>query len=343
MRLLVGIGTMAVGLTLLSVAGETMTQEGEPAQTNPAPASPGGAFDPASLSPFTEGKPYLGRYETGLYGGGGNEMPKAHQEAGLRLAAGIQPLDASGKADAESGKIIALVLGHSNTHDYFSALQEHFRRHAARLRGGFELLDAAVGGQQLPEIRPLKGRVWDKAAALLDRPGYSPCQVQVLFLHTTYPGAHNQAKRPPGPFPETMQKMRQDLAAVLEHCARIYPNLKLAYLTCDGLRHYTGFEPHVWQEAFAVKWLIEAQVKGEDWAAYEAREARDGKEARPRRLPWLAWGPYIWDNTWDRGYFTDGVHPAAKAREIFVGKYAKFLLTDPVSKAWLARPGKPEE
>ena len=39
--------------------------------------------------------------------------------------------------------------------------------------------------------------------------------------------------------------MQADLAKVLEHCVTLYPNLKIAYLTCDGFRHYTGFEPHV--------------------------------------------------------------------------------------------------
>jgi len=295
----------------------------------PATSASAGAADPLALPLFTEGKPYLGTYETGLYPGGGNEMPQAHREAGLKPASQIQPLDASGAPNAESGKILALVLGHSNTHDYFSALQQHLQRHAHRLRKGFELLDAAVGGQQLQEIRPLAGRVWDKAAKLLERPGYSPRQVQVLFLHTTYHGAFNRERHPPRPFPQTMQQMQQDLAAVLEHCRRIYPNLRIAYLTCDGFRHHTGFEPHVWQEAFAVKWLIQDHVQGKDEAGFA------GREGRPGRLPWLCWGPYIWDNRWDSSYFTDGVHPAAKAKEIFVTRYTRFLLNDPVAKAWL--------
>ena len=388
------IGLSVIGLLLL-LRAPSMSQQGNPPNgpgndpaVVPAPAAAPGAAaapdsgpgDPLTLPLFTEGKLYLGKHETGLYPGGGNEMPDAHRQAGLKLAATIQPLDASGKPDGESGKVVALVLGHSNAHDYFSTLQRHFQRHAGQLRKGFELLDAAGGGQQLPEIRPLKGPVWNKAAQLLARPGYSPRQVQVLFLHTTYHGAHNGGKRPPGPFPQTMQKMRQDLAAVLEHCARIYPDLKIAYLTCDGFRHYTGFEPHVWQEAFAVKWLIQDQIQGKrgdstlsqpdagggdgstpsDTAASSpADERKSGispsagsspsspsspsagsspSSPSSGRLPWLCWGPYIWDNTWDRSYFNDGVHPAAKSKEIFVAKYAKFLMTDPVAKAWLLPP-----
>jgi hypothetical protein len=275
---------------------------------------------------------YLEKYPTGLYPDGGNDIPKAHQQAGVRAAAAIRPLDAAGKPDEQNGKIIGLVLGHSNCQMYFTALQEHLRQHAARLNPRFEMLNAAVGGQQLPEIHQLKGPVWNRAATLLSRPGYSPQQVQVLFLHTTYHGAGNAQKRPPGPFPQTMQRMQKDLAEVLEHCLKTYPNLRLAYLTCDGFRHFTGYEPHVWQEAFALKWLIESQVRGEEGTAFEDRPGQ------PRRLPWLQWGPYIWDNTWDMSYFTDGVHPAPKAREIFVRKYMEYLSADPVARGWLLKP-----
>jgi hypothetical protein len=174
--------------------------------------------------------------------------------------------------------------------------------------------------------------VWDKAAQALARPGYSPKQVQVLFLHTTYHGAGNRGNAPARAFPETMQKMQGDLAAVLGHVVKEYPNVKVAYLTADGLRRFTGFEPHVWQEGFAFKWLIEAQIRGEDALAFE-----DQGEKR-RRVPWVQWGPYIWDPTWDRSYFTDGVHPSPKARGIFVEKYWGMLSKDPVARGWFLKP-----
>ena len=292
-------------------------------------------FDPASLKPFTGGGLYLDKHPTGLYPDGKNEIPEAHRKAGERVAATIRPLDAEGKVDQANGRILALVLGHSNCSMYFSAFQEHLKKHSDQLNPKFELLNAAVGGQQLPEISQLKGKVWEKADQLLSRPGYSPRQVQVLFLHTTYHGAGNRGGMPPRPFPETMKKMHQDLGAVLAHCVKTYPNLRVAYLTCDGFRHYTGFEPHVWQEAFAFKWLIESQMKGEEGTGFQ------DKEGKPRLLPWLQWGPYIWDNTWDRSCFTDGVHPAPKAREIFVNKYWDFLRTDPVAGPWLWKDGRP--
>jgi hypothetical protein len=309
------------------------------------------APDVSGLPPFDAGGLYLGRHEMGLYPGGKAEIPEAHRKAGERIASAIRPLDAAGNPDEKGGRIIALVLGHSNCRMYFDALGAHLAGRRAELHASFELLTPGTaaepvccsadgrrgsGGQQLPEIRRLEGPVWERAAQLLSRPGYSPMQVQVLFLHTTYHQWKNPGK-PPGPFPETMEKMRADLAAVLEHCVKTWPNLRIAYLTPDGLRRFTGFEPHVWQEAFALKWLIGSQIEGREGTAFEDH---DGK---PRKLPWLAWGPYIWDGSWDRSFFTDGVHPAPKARAIFVRKYWDRLRDDPVAGHWLLkgyRPGR---
>jgi outer membrane protein assembly factor BamB len=287
-------------------------------------------FDPATLQRFTEGRKYRDEFETGLYPGGKNEMPQAHRQAGERIAATIRPLDVAGAVDEQNGRILALVLGHSNCSMYFGALQRYLAQQRDRLHPRFELMNAAVGGQQLPEIVALRGGVWDRAQSLLDsRPGYSRQQVQVLFLHTTYHGASNGRRLPPRPFPEVMQNMQRDLDKVLAYCVERFPNLKIAYLTCDGFRHFTGFEPHVYQEAFALKWLIESQLRGEASTRFEGPE---------RRLPWLTWGPYIWDHTWDRSYFTDGVHPAPKALEIFVDKYWQHLARDTVARPWLLAP-----
>ncbi len=287
-------------------------------------------FDLAALRPFTAGTEYQG-FATGLYPGAKNQMPGAHRKAGESVASTIRPLDADGRPNARSGKILALVLGHSNCSMYFRAFQAYLESQRALLHPSFELFNAAVGGQQLPQIVRLSGSVWANADRMLaGRPGYSAKQVQVLFLHTTYHGAGNRQQTPPGRFPETMRQMQRDLATVLKHCLEVYPNLKIAYLTCDGLRHFTNFEPHVYREAFAMKWLIESQINHEPGTAFVGAD---------RQLPWLEWGPYIWDNAWDRSFFTDGVHPAPKAQQIFVDKYWDHLRRDSVARFWLFRSG----
>ncbi|MBI3832177.1 MAG: carbon-nitrogen family hydrolase [Planctomycetes bacterium] len=285
-------------------------------------------FDVSTLRRFTDGAPYLGEFETGLYPGASNRIPEAHQAAGIRIAASLRPLDKDGRSDPESGKIAALVLGHSNCNQYFNAVGRILDEKRSELNNAFVLLNAAIGGQQLPQIVELKGKVWDRTNDLLAQQNLATSQIQALFLHTTWVGASNRDKQPPGAFPAEMQTMQRAMVTVLAHCVKLFPNLKLAYLTCDGLRHYTNFEPHVWREAFALKWLIASQIRGEKGTAFEGPE---------RVLPWLQWGPYHWDNHWDETYFTDGVHPAPHAERIFASKYFKFLKNDPVARGWLVR------
>jgi hypothetical protein len=284
-------------------------------------------FDLSSLKLFTDGSPYLEKYETGLYPGGKNIIPEEHRKEGEKIATSIVPRDANGKVDAQNGKILALILGHSNCKQYFGALINHASKNTEKLNPRFQFVNSAVNAQQLPEISTLEGGVWDQSKTLLTGE-LSAQQVQVLFLHTTYHRFKNKNNAPTGPFPETMQAMQRDLTKVLEHCVKLYPNLKIAYLTCDGHRHFTGFEPHVWQEAFAYKWLIESQIQKKTGTEYDGAS---------KKLPWLQWGPYFWDNTWDHSYFSDGVHPADKARDIFIEKYWNHLSSDPVAKKWMFR------
>src|SRR6266542_834888 len=52
----------------------------------------------------------------GLYPNGANTRPPAHESAGMRIATNeIIPLNASGSTDTNSGKIVLLSLGVSNT------------------------------------------------------------------------------------------------------------------------------------------------------------------------------------------------------------------------------------
>lgn len=312
---------LSVGL--LSAAGPTAPVRAERSE----------AFDPRSLPLFTEGKVYLGEHETGLYPGAESGIPPAHLESGLRVARSIQPLDREGRPDPRDGRIVAVVKGHSNATLYFTALQALFAERSGELNDRFVFVVGSVAGQQLPEILRLEGPVWEKSARGIRRAGCTPAQVQALFLHTTASGPGNRTGRgpPPPPFPESMRRMERDVAAVLAHSLEVYPNLRVAYLTTDGSRHFTGMEPHVWREAFAIKWLIQSQIEGKPGTAFE-----DGPGG-PRRLPWLCWGPYIWDGSWDAARFRDGVHPTPETCRQVAEAYWRHLRTDPVARGWLHR------
>lgn len=287
----------------------------------------GGSFDPSTLKPFTDGSLYLGKYETGLYPGGKNEIPEKHRIAGEKIAATITPLNKEGKPDEKNGKIIGVSMGHSICRQFYDEFKVELKDKSGKINPKFIFFSCAISAQQLPQLAELKGPVWNKVKNTVKNEGYSPLQVQVLFLHTTY-NSSNNAGGIPAPSPDAMVRMKNDLYKVLAHFNELYPNIKIAYLTCDGFRHFVGFEPHVWQEAFAFKWLIEDQINGKEGMDFEG----SGK-----KIPWLQWGPYFWDNKWDKTYFNDGVHPSEKGVKIFMDKLWKMLESDPKAKYWLWR------
>src|SRR5262249_31009211 len=95
-----------------------------------APAGKGPGFkkeppkvDTSGLKPLTElGRGEYQGFQGGLYPGGTNERPAAHEKAGRALAAQVQPLDADGKPSPD-GKIVLLSVGMSNTTQVFSAFK----------------------------------------------------------------------------------------------------------------------------------------------------------------------------------------------------------------------------
>ncbi|MEX0716261.1 MAG: SGNH/GDSL hydrolase family protein [Planctomycetaceae bacterium] len=282
-------------------------------------------FDPATLKPFTAGEKYLGEHETGLYSGGKNEIPEAHRRAGERLAATIQPLDVEGNPDPEKGRIVAVSMGHSNVREYFNAFAAHLQTRDD-LHPRFEFFNCGVGGQIVPRMMTFRGGTWQAVEQVARRPGYSPKQVQVLFLHPTTNTGNRRANAPEPTFPEMSEQMTDDLRKILERFVETYPNVKIAYLTSDGYRGLARQEPFVWWEAFAIKWLIQAQIEGKEGTAFEGPD---------RKLPWLQWGPYIWDSSWTREQLRDGVHPSDKGKAVFVEKYWGILKEDPVAQPWM--------
>jgi len=103
-------------------------------------AAQGQDFDPKTLRKFTDGVPYLDKYETGLYPGAKNEIPAAHQKAGEKIAATIRPLDIAGAPDDKEGRILALVFGHSNCRMYFGELEKLLAKQQADLHPRFQML-----------------------------------------------------------------------------------------------------------------------------------------------------------------------------------------------------------
>jgi hypothetical protein len=254
----------------------------------------------------------------GLYPGGASVPPAAHLKAGLALVRKIAPVD---------GKIVLLSIGMSNTTQEFQA----FEKLAAAdpdLNPRLLIVDGAQGGQTAAITAQPQSKFWTEVDRRLAAAGASAAQVQVVWLKQANAG-------PVQPFPAEAKKLQADLLSTLNNLRRRFPNLKLTYLSS---RIYAGYavtplnpEPHAYETAFAVKWLIADQISGRSEIL----------------TPWLAWGPYLWADgvkgrmdglTYSRDDLgPDGTHPSPAGREKVARQLLQFLKTEPTAKPWFLK------
>jgi len=279
--------------------------------------------DSLGLVPLTElgaGK-YKGEHG-GLYPGGANTPPPKHLERGLALAKQIVPLDADGKP-SPGGKIVLLTTGMSNTTMESQAFLKQASADAA-VNPKLVIVDGAQGGQTAHIIANPQANYWNIDEQRLAEKGVSAKQVQIVWLKQANAG-------PTAPFPAEAKKLEEDIRADIKILTDRFPNLKQVFLSS---RIYAGYastplnpEPHAYETAFAVKWLIAEQIAGNS----------DLK-------PWLAWGPYLWADgmkprqdglVWTREDLgVDGTHPSDSGR-IKVGKMLlEFFKSDPTTRPW---------
>lgn len=260
-------------------------------------------FTNSALTPMPEfGFNNYSNVPAGLYPLGANTRPPTHEAAGLALAQNLQPLDASGNADTNNGKIVLLSLGMSNTtQEWATKGTNHFTALATSdpaLNPRVRVVDGAIGGQDAPDWTNANATTWSTVIGTrLPAAGVTTNQVQVLWLKQALAGPRNY-----GNFPLHAQALQSQLAIILRIAKQKYPNLKLAYLSCRT-RAYTSTptdlnpEPFAFETGFADKWVIEDQINGVNNLNYDP--AKGAVVA-----PWLSWGPYIW---------ADGLDPRSDA------------------------------
>ncbi len=291
------------------------------------------------LIPLTDlGKQRYKGEEGGLYPGGVNVPPAAHLKTGMAMAKQIAPLDAQGKPSPD-GKIVLLSIGMSNTTQEFQA----FMKLAASepgLNPRLVIVDGAQGGQTARITADPRAKFWDVVAQRLGNAGVTDRQVQVAWV--------KQANaRPTEPFPAEAKRLYADLIQTLQNLHSKFPNLKIAYLSS---RIYGGYaltplnpEPHAYESAFAVKWVIAGQIAGQPELNFDPAKGAV-------RAPWVAWGPYLWaDGVKGRKtdsliwlaedlVETDRTHPSESGRRKVAQLLLEFFKTDPTAKPWfLAR------
>lgn len=298
--------------------------------------------DTSKLKPLTElgGDEYRG-FPGGLYPGGKNERPAAHEAAGLALARQVRPLAADGTPDPR-GKIILLSVGMSNTSQASQGFEKLFRADPDR-NPAVAFVNGAQGGMTAARIRdPEDGgagqKYWQEVDRRLKAAGLGRAQVQAAWIKQADAG-------PSQGFPGYARQLRSELADVVRVLRDRFPNLRLVYLSS---RTYGGYartplnpEPYAYESAFAVRWLIEDQIKGSPDLNYDPARGK-------ARAPWLGWGPYLWANGTakradgffydERDFAADGTHLSPSGQEKVGRLLLEFLKADSTARPWFLRP-----
>jgi hypothetical protein len=302
-------------------------------------------IDFTQLKPLTDMSPderYKG-FQGGLYPDGANERPTAHTAAGLSLAKQIEPLNKEGKPAAD-GHIVLLTIGMSNTMQASSGLLR-MSKLEKDINPKLAIVNGANGGMTADKIQHIDGgrsynngpfvKNWDYVDEQLAEAGVARQQVQAVWLKEANAG-------PMLPFPVHAKELEDQQANILHILGDRFPNLKLVYISS---RIFGGWaktslnpEPYAYESNFAVKWLVERQIKGDPELNFDPTQG-------PAKAPWLSWGPYLWANgTTPRkdGFFyveddlreDDRTHESEQGQDKVGRELIKFFKTDPTSRGW---------
>jgi hypothetical protein len=275
----------------------------------------------------------------GLYPGGVNTRPPAHDAAGLILANQVQPLDAAGNPST-SGRIGLVSVGMSNT-------QQEFGRFKAIADADTEINDTLVivngalsGGtveRWTNPSDPSYGGYWDNFDNQIAQNGLTHAQVQVAWVKITQRGANGD-----GDFPENMRLLESRLELLARELKRRLPRLRITYFSSRA--RSTSYspnqlaEPGAFENGFAVRWLIERQINRDPSLNYQPTNG-------PTPVSYMAWGPYLWidgtnprsdGRTWPvtNTDLYDCIHPSAAGEQAIAEMLLEFFKSDATATSW---------
>jgi hypothetical protein len=296
------------------------------------------AKPPAALKPLSDmtAKDRYKGLDGGLYGGGKNDPPEKHLQAALRQAKLIQPLDAEGTA-AGDGKIVFVSIGMSNTTQEFSEFVRLAKTDSDK-SPKVVLVDGAQSSMTAKLwANPGARDPWEALDQRLRKAGVTAQQVQVAWIKEAEAEPANL-----GGFPKHAEVLKGHMAGLLNKATEKFPNLRIAYLSS---RIYAGYattqlnpEPYAYESAFAVRWLIQDQIKGDPKLSFDP-------EKGSVKSPLLLWGPYLWadgekgrktdDLVWEpKDLGLDGTHPSLSGRRKVADLLLRFVKSDPTAKVW---------
>jgi hypothetical protein len=276
----------------------------------------------------------------GLYPNGSNQRPTAHEQAGVKLANSIEPLDSVGHPDYQNGRIVMVSIGMSNVNAEFDSFTKLAQKESG-INPRLLLINGALGGQTADKWVDPQALAWQELSKTLTRYDVSAQQVQVVWIKQTLTKG--------GDFPEKTLELQADLETIIKNIKTIYPNVKLVYLS-SRIYSYTynrglSPEPNAYETGFAVKWLIEKQINGDPSLNFDPKIGAV-------KAPYLSWGPYLWaDGTnpradglvWLPGDLTsDCTHPSESGKQKVAAMLLDFFKNDSTTRPWFHPYGVPD-
>lgn len=276
-------------------------------------------------------------YEGGLYPGGSNVPPAEHAAAALRAANEIRPLEPGLTAD--SGKIVVLGIGMSNTCHEFSVFERQEDMNVAR-NGSVVFVNCGLNAVDCTVISNPNHQYWQIVDGRIAAMGLTKNQVQALWVKSA-------KVYPPNDFPGHSERMRDNLATAARVFKDRFPNVKLCYFSS---RIFGGYgindlspEPQAYEEGFAFKWVIQKQIEGDPTLNYDPARG-------PVEAPVLLWGPYLWADganprsdglVWlPEDFEYDGTHPSALGEQKVADMVSAFFALEPSVRPWYRKwPG----
>ncbi|HZI11514.1 MAG TPA: hypothetical protein VE153_14120 [Myxococcus sp.] len=290
----------------------------------------------------------------GLYPQGRNSMPAAHSTAGQAQAAAIQPLNVNGQPSA-SGKYVLLSIGMSNTTQEFCShtgalpceawtFMGQAARDASVNKSTLVIANGAMSSQAaLTWDAPTDSNYERVRTDVLEAQGLSEKQVQIIWLKVANIGPSVSL---PASNADAYQ-LKRSIGNILRAAKVRYPNLKQAFISS---RIYGGYatsslnpEPYAYESGFAVKWVVEAQIRQKLSGTIDSRAGN--LDYDQGIAPWAAWGPYLWADgltprsdglIWEEDDFvmTDRTHPAKPAETKVGTMLLDFFKSSPHTRCW---------
>ncbi len=342
-----------------------------------APATSVNPDDWKMLVPITDMTTHYKGEDGGLYGGGKNEPPEAHQAAHLRETEKIVPRDASGEPSAE-GKIGFITLGFSNP----SIESEDFKRSAdsdAQKNPQVVIVNGCIGGrsavmwawdgadmlpkaeqerldQEMNLLGMPKGKrkstnqerdTWPTLAQRIADAGLSANQVQIAWLKQV-----EANPKPLGDFPAHARALQADITSMLNIAHQRYPNLRIVYLSSRTFGGWSGRasgspEPYAYESGFGTRWLVQNQIKGDAQLNFDPAKGEV-------KAPLLLWGPYLWAQgtsprkldglTWTQNDVRpDQLHPNESGCRKTTTLLLNFFRTNASTSRWFIKTGEKVE